>query len=140
MQRYSTYAQVNSPCPSSLKTNSLFSDSFSFFPRRRFFPPLPVNKPKLCSVKSVAIFNLDYFPISQFNRSRSDMHTLTSDARTVPRCLICNREIRKWEYARLACAAATLLACLINQITQKCQIYWESLLRFTHYNTMWRIN
>lgn len=31
------------PCPSSLNTSSLFSDSFSFFPRRRFFPPLPVS-------------------------------------------------------------------------------------------------
>lgn len=40
----------NSPCPSSLNTSSLFSDSFSFFPRRRFFPPLPKirNRKRLC--------------------------------------------------------------------------------------------
>lgn len=29
-------------CSSSLKSNSRFSDSFSFFPRRRFFPPFPL--------------------------------------------------------------------------------------------------
>lgn len=34
----------NSPCPSSLNTSSLFSDSFSFLPRRLFLPPLPKLK------------------------------------------------------------------------------------------------
>lgn len=32
------------PCPSSLNTSSRFSDSFSFFPLRRFFPPFPNEK------------------------------------------------------------------------------------------------
>lgn len=32
------------PCPSSLNTSSRFSDSFSFFPLRRFFPPFPDEK------------------------------------------------------------------------------------------------
>ena len=31
--------KINTPCPSSLKVNSRFSLSFSFFPRRRFLPP-----------------------------------------------------------------------------------------------------
>lgn len=41
----------NSPCPSSLNTSSLFSDSFSFLPRRLFLPPLP--KLKMGEVKSM---------------------------------------------------------------------------------------
>lgn len=34
------------PCPSSLKTNSRFSVSFSFLPRLRFLPPFPGGKKK----------------------------------------------------------------------------------------------
>ena len=37
---------INLPWPSSLKTSSRFSDSFSFFPLLLFFPPFPVQQTK----------------------------------------------------------------------------------------------
>ena len=40
--------------PSSLKINSLFSASFSFFPLLRFFPPFPVRE---CDKNELRVFN-----------------------------------------------------------------------------------
>ena len=102
---------VHSPCPSSLKTNSLFSDSFSFFPRRRFFPPLPVNKPKFYSFLRVTlVYKVGLSSILELIKDEHGHNVINKK----------NKEMgKRW----VSFTAANMLARYINPSGKKCQIY-----------------
>lgn len=52
------------PCPSSLKTNSLFSFSFSFFPLLLFLPPFPIKKIVLFFLIQIILLSLNIMAVT----------------------------------------------------------------------------